>query len=131
MGKTALLVLVAAITMIKCVLNSKCTRQGGYCSESDTCTSLGGHVEKLCAMCKCGKACCKCTDTCPDGSTCMSEGETCDGKKEKSDCCGNRFCCTPPTTTQCVINCDGNCMEDCSATHLESIGECCGWKCCT
>ncbi|CAG2207043.1 MYLK [Mytilus edulis] len=106
MGKTALLVLVVTITMITMINHCKgkpnfaCTERGGYCSDSDTCPSLGGNVEKLSVRCKCGKACCKCTDTCPVGSTCMSEGETCDGTKDTNDCCGNRFCCTPtPITT--------------------------------
>ncbi|VDI39855.1 Hypothetical predicted protein, partial [Mytilus galloprovincialis] len=72
-----------------------CTIRGGYCSDSDTCTSLGGHVEKMTVRCKCRKACCKCTDTCPEGSTCMSEGDTCEGTKDTNGCCGNRFCCTP------------------------------------
>lgn len=40
--------------------NVACTGLGGNCSESDTCPSLGGQVEKLSTGCKCGKACCKC-----------------------------------------------------------------------
>ncbi|XP_063414464.1 uncharacterized protein LOC134696546 [Mytilus trossulus] len=98
MEKTALIVLVVAITMIcqsKGKSNFACTERGGNCSDSNTCPYFGGNVEKLSVRCNCGKACCKCTDTCPDGSTCMSEGETCDGTKDISRCCGNRFCCTP------------------------------------
>ncbi|XP_052076598.1 uncharacterized protein LOC127714554 isoform X3 [Mytilus californianus] len=102
MGKTALLVLFVAITMInqyKGEPNFACTGRGGYCSVSDTCPSLGGYVEKLAFKCTCGKACCKCTDTCPDGSTCMSTDETCEGMKDTNGCCGTRFCCTPIRTT--------------------------------
>ncbi|CAG2206443.1 unnamed protein product [Mytilus edulis] len=109
MGKTALLVLVVTITMIyqcKGKPSFACTERGGYCSDSNTCPSLGGNVEKLSVRCKCGKACCKCTDTCPVGSTCMSEGETCDGTKDTNGCCGNMFCCTPiPTTTPHEVDC--------------------------
>ncbi|CAC5406584.1 GRN [Mytilus coruscus] len=102
MGKTALLVLFVAITMInqyKGEPNFACARRGGYCSVSNRCPSLGGYVEKLAFKCTCGKACCKCTDTCPDGSTCMSADKTCEGRKDTNGCCGTRFCCTPIRTT--------------------------------
>ncbi|VDI36992.1 Hypothetical predicted protein [Mytilus galloprovincialis] len=137
MGKTALLVLVVAITMIyqtecKGKPNFACTERGGYCSDSNKCPSLGGNVEKLSVRCKCGKACCKCTDTCPVGSTCMSEGEACDGTKDTNGCCGNRFCCTPTpitTPTPCVRDCIHDCTEEC-LPGLTREGECCGWICC-
>ncbi|CAG2207681.1 unnamed protein product [Mytilus edulis] len=114
--------------------NFGCTKQGGYCSDSNTCPSSGGEVEKLSVRCKCGKACCKCTDTCPDGSTCMSEGETCDGTKDTNGCCGNRFCCTPtPVTTPppCVPDCFFQCKDSCDMVDQEREAECCGLKCCT
>ncbi|CAG2249185.1 unnamed protein product [Mytilus edulis] len=113
--------------------NLACTSRGGYCSVSDTCSSLGGHVEKLSARCKCGNPCCKCTDTCPVGSTCMSEGDTCDGTKDTNGCCGNRFCCTPPVTTTPAL-CEpnlactglgGNCSD---SDTCPSLGD--KWKCC-
>ncbi|VDI73786.1 Hypothetical predicted protein [Mytilus galloprovincialis] len=102
MGKTTLLVLFVAITIIyqyKGEPNFACTKRDGYCSDSDRCQSSGGYVEKLAFKCKCGNACCKCTDTCPNGSTCMSEGETCNGMTDSNGCCGTRFCCTPIMTT--------------------------------
>ncbi|CAC5379337.1 unnamed protein product [Mytilus coruscus] len=113
--------------------NFACTGRGGYCSDSDTCASLGGEMEKLSVRCKWGNACCKCTDKCPDGSTCMSEGETCDGMKDTNGCCGNRFCCTPTTTTPpepCEQNCFGECKDQCDFQNEERSGDCCGLKCC-
>ncbi|VDI25392.1 uncharacterized protein [Mytilus edulis] len=127
MGKTALIVLVVAITMIyqcKGKSNFACTERGGNCSDSNTCPYFGGNVEKLSVRCNCGKACCKCTDTCPDGSKCMREGETCDGKKDKSGCCGNRFCCTP-----CVRTCFNGCEAECAPSQLRE-GKCCGGLIC-
>ncbi|XP_076071941.1 uncharacterized protein LOC143043582 [Mytilus galloprovincialis] len=138
MGKTALFVVVVAITMITMINHCKgepnfaCTGRGGYCSDSNACPSLGGNVEKLSVRCKCGKACCKCTDTCPDGSTCMSEGETCDGTKDTNSCCGNKFCCTPtPITTPvpCEIDCIYGCKDECHPDLMRE-GECCGLTCC-
>lgn len=41
--------------------NFVCTRRGGHCSNSHTCPSSGGNVEKLSVKCRCRKACCKCT----------------------------------------------------------------------
>ncbi|XP_052098023.1 keratin-associated protein 5-5-like [Mytilus californianus] len=147
MEKTAVLVLVVAITMInqyKGEPNFACTRRDGYCSDSDRCPSLGGYVEKLAVRCKCGDACCKCTDTCPNGSSCMGKGETCNGMKDPNGCCGTRFCCTPMTTTPepttpimtttpepCVQDCTGECMDQCTESEIEvAIAQCCGSKCC-
>ncbi|VDI04747.1 Hypothetical predicted protein [Mytilus galloprovincialis] len=132
MFKTVLIVLVLAITTIHGERNFACTKRGGYCSNSDTCPSSGGEVEKLSVRCKCGKACCKCTDTCPDGSTCMGEGETCDGTKDTNGCCGNKFCCTPtPITTPvpCEIDCIVGCKDECHPDLMRE-GECCGLTCC-
>ncbi|XP_052077325.1 uncharacterized protein LOC127715332 isoform X2 [Mytilus californianus] len=136
-----MLVMIVAFFITKGETNFACTGVlGGYCSYSNTCSSLGGHVEKLPVRCRCGKACCKCTDTCPGGSTCMSEDETCDGMQDTNDCCGNRFCCTPTaqsttpssttqtTTQQCVINCPKVCVAECLPTDTVE-GECCGFIC--
>ncbi|XP_063415566.1 keratin-associated protein 5-8-like [Mytilus trossulus] len=122
-------------TPAPCEPNVACTGLGGNCSDSDTCSSSGGQVEKLSTGCKCGKACCKCTDICPEGSICMGEGDTCDGTKDTNGCCGNRFCCTPPMTTTpvpCVETCKGTCeTEDCGV-HIgqPEDGDCCGSKKC-
>ncbi|CAC5423031.1 unnamed protein product [Mytilus coruscus] len=105
MGKTALLVLVVSITLIKHINgipNFACTGRGGYCSDSDTCSSLGGHVDKLSARCNCGNACCKCTGqpnfactdrggNCSDLDTCPSLG----GQVEKLStvCKCGKACC--------------------------------------
>ncbi|CAG2229386.1 CUBN [Mytilus edulis] len=131
MEKTALLVLLVAITMInqnKGESNFACTGRGGHCSDSHTCPSLGGNVEKLFVRCRCGKACCKCTDTCPVGSTCMSEGETCDGLKDKNGCCGNKFCCSPiPVTTPHEVDCvcKDTCNRDGADEEYVDINEGC------
>ncbi|VDI42541.1 Hypothetical predicted protein [Mytilus galloprovincialis] len=137
MGKFALLVLVVAITMInqyKGEPNFVCTRRGGHCSNSHTCPSSGGNVEKLSVRCRCRKACCKCTDKCPVGSTCMSEGKACDGTKDTNGCCGNRFCCTPtPTPPPCIPTCAGYCPKFgfCDFGDNEHKEGCCGSICCT
>ncbi|XP_052078881.1 uncharacterized protein LOC127716685 [Mytilus californianus] len=151
MGKTTLLVLFVAITMINQYKvtgkpNFACTGRDGYCSHSNRCPSSGGYVEKLTFKCKCGNACCKCTDTCPNGSTCMNEGETCNGMKDPNGCCGTRFCCTPITTTTpepttpimtttpepCVVDCPawGNCRTKCIYYEASHDDGCCGLKCC-
>ncbi|VDH98136.1 Hypothetical predicted protein [Mytilus galloprovincialis] len=136
MRRTAMFVLVVSFILIKLINgipNFACTSHGGYCSDSDTCRSLGGHVEKLSARCKCGNPCCKCTDTCPEGSTCISEGDTCEGTKDTNGCCGNRFCCTPPVITTpapCVETCPYVCRTACDGFYLEADGDCCGSTTC-
>ncbi|XP_071124141.1 uncharacterized protein [Mytilus edulis] len=127
MGKTSLFVVLVAFIVTKGEANyNTCTDvYGGYCSTSKTCSSLGGNVETLPVRCQCGKPCCKCTDTCPVGSTCMSEGETCDGVKDTHGCCGNRFCCTPISTTTPTVDT----TTTCGVTTCPENFECCRGRC--